>query len=305
MSVTKQKKLLVIGSKGFIGSNLAAFMKKQGHQVWGADVVFDYVNSDNYFLVDASNADFSSIFQQQPFDLCVNCSGAASVPDSLSNPYRDFSLNSLNVYKLLESIRRHQPECQFINISSAAVYGNPEQLPIGEDHPLAPVSPYGIHKAMSEQICTLFFQYFQIPAISLRVFSAYGDGLKKQLFWDLYQKQKAGKEVRLFGTGEESRDFIYIEDLVRAIDMVFQKAQFNGDVINLANGKEIYIKDAVSEFYQNFGNPPKVVFGGQNRSGDPVNWVADITKLKQLGYESRFDLKYGLEKYYQWVKQND
>ena len=297
-------KIVVIGAKGFIGSNLVAYLKQSGYDVWGADVVVDYVDTERYFLVDASNADYQFIFEQQQFDLCVNCSGAASVPESLKRPYRDFSLNSVNVYKLLEAIRLYQHGCRFINISSAAVYGNPDRLPVNEGDRVSPVSPYGVHKAISEQVCSLFHRYFDIPTISMRVFSAYGDGLKKQLFWDLFQKWKKGPEVRLFGTGMESRDFIYIGDLVRAIDLVFQSAEFDGTAINLANGEEIYIKDAVSDFYRNFEKPPRVIFGGENRPGDPVNWVADITKLKELGYQPRYDLKVGLKKYYQWIIKN-
>src|SRR5688572_14773670 len=114
-------KILIIGSKGFIGFSVFTYLsKKHDYQVWGCDVVVDYT-ATNYFLIDASNSDFEEVFQQQPFSVCINCSGAANVPNSLLHPLRDYYLNTLNVFKILESIRKHAPACRFLNISSAAV----------------------------------------------------------------------------------------------------------------------------------------------------------------------------------------
>ncbi len=96
--------ILIIGSKGFIGSHCVKYFSKK-HNVWECDVVPDYV-SKNYFIVDATNADYNDIFQQQEFDVCINCSGASSVPDSIEKPQRDFILNTVNVYKQLDAIRR-------------------------------------------------------------------------------------------------------------------------------------------------------------------------------------------------------
>ncbi len=163
-------KSLIIGSKGFIGSNLVKYLNSSGHQVFEADVVVDYENPEHYFLVDATNSDYHSIFEQVQFDVCVNCSGAASVPDSIKKPHRDFVLNATNVFKLLEAIRVHQPACKFINLSSAAVYGNPRQLPISEKMEAKPISPYGYHKWMSEQICIEFHKFFWIKNLQLANF---------------------------------------------------------------------------------------------------------------------------------------
>ena len=298
-------KILVVGSKGFIGQHMIRYLKNQNRSVWGADVVVEYEDADKYFLIDATNSDFQSIFEQVDFDLCVNCSGAASVPDSISKPFRDFKLNSSNVFKLLEAIRVYRPECKFINLSSAAVYGNPDRLPIKESFTRNPLSPYGYHKSYSEQICEEFHRFFQIKTCSMRIFSAYGEGLKKQLFWDLYQKAKTNGRVHLFGSGRESRDFIYIKDLVHAIYIVAQHAKFSGDVINIANGEEIFIEDCVKTFYSFFDGPIEYEFTGKNREGDPDNWVADIQKLKALGYNRKYSLEKGLKKYYEWAETID
>lgn len=295
-------KVLIIGSKGFIGQNLDKYLKGLNYEVWGADVVVDYINTKRYFLIDVSNSNFHFIFEKTKFDLCVNCSGAASVPHSIEFPLRDFQLNTVNVYQLLDGIRKYQPLCKFINLSSAAVYGNPQSLPINEIIPLAPVSPYGIHKLMSEQICEEFHLFFNIPTVSLRIFSAYGEGLKKQLFWDLFQKIKQQEKIILWGTGKESRDFIHIQDLVQAIHLVALNAKFEGEKINVANGKEIFIRDGVAIFYSFFEPTIAYEFSGQIRKGDPNNWVADVKILKALGYRQKISLQEGLKKYYHWVK---
>ena len=247
-------KVIIIGSKGFIGHNLLYYFQVKGYEVWGADVVVDYVNSERYFLIDASNSDYNSVFQASTYDLCINCSGAASVPDSLKNPLRDYYLNTVNVFKILEAIKKFQPDCRFINLSSAAVYGNPKHLPVKEDTRPDPLSPYGIHKLQAEQICKEFYDFYKIQTCSLRIFSVYGTGLKKQLFWDLYNKAKTGISFNLFGTGNESRDFIYVLDLVKAIELVCEFSSFKAEVINIANGEEIMIKDAVSIFFSFIGH---------------------------------------------------
>ncbi len=297
-------KILVIGSKGFIGKKaLTFFSNKENTLCYGCDVVVDY-EAENYFLIDAGNSNYNTIFQNEEFDLCINCSGAASVPDSLKNPMRDFNLNTHNVFKILNSIKDFNPTCQFINLSSAAVYGNPDTLPIKENQSLNPVSPYGRHKLMSEMICQMFFDFYHLKTKSLRIFSAYGEGLRKQLFWDLHKKANSGKEISLFGSGKESRDFIHVDDIINIIDLFSLNGSFNGRSINVANGKEIFIKDAVMEYFSNFKNSIDYSFSGSNRKGDPINWVADIKELQQIGYKQSVDFKHGLNKYYNWVEQN-
>ena len=295
--------ILIIGSKGFIGSHCVKYFSKE-HNVCECDVVADYV-SKNYFIVDATNADYSDIFQQQQFDVCINCSGASSVPDSIKKPQRDFILNAVNVHKQLDAIRRYNSNCKYINLSSAAVYGNPKKLPISETHKTNPISPYGVHKKIAEDICKLFYEQYRVKCCSLRVFSAYGEGLKKQLFWDLFQKRKANAKVVLYGTGNESRDFIHISDILQAIGCVITNGSFKSDVINVANGEEVSIKTVANLFYEIYNSSSNSVsFGGEERKGDPINWCADISLLKELKYNQKTSLKEGLELYIKWLKEN-
>jgi len=296
-------KIIIIGSKGFIGQELCRYYRERGQEVWGADVVVDYVNTDSYFLIDSSNSDFTSVFQEQEFDLCVNCSGAASVPDSINNPIRDYLLNTVNVFRMLDAIRKYQPSCSFMNLSSAAVYGNPERLPIVESDATHPLSPYGIHKLQAEQICREFFEFHQLRTCSLRIFSVYGNEQRKQLFWDLFQKASKGDPFSLYGTGMESRDYIHVHDLVHAIDKIASHSDFKADVINVANGEEVLIKDAVATFFSNFEEPVQYTFSGDSRKGDPVNWKADVSTLKSYGYKISVDMSSGLEAYYNFNRK--
>jgi len=296
------KKYLIIGSKGFIGTWVNNYFSKQeGIEVYGCDVVVDY-EAENYFLIDASNASFEKLFSEHDFYCCINCSGAASVPASIKNPSRDFELNTHNVFKLLTAIKNHNQTCKFVNMSSAAVYGNPESLPIVESQKLGPVSPYGTHKLMAEMICKEFSDYYDINTVALRIFSAYGEGLKKQLFWDLHKKVENEESINLWGTGDESRDFIHVQDLIQIIELVLAKADFEGETINAANGQEIFIKDAVSNYYSNFKEEIEFGFSGMGRKGDPSNWVADISKIASFGYKQSVSFSDGLNRYHKWVE---
>lgn len=296
-------KVLVIGSKGFIGAAVASiFRQRMAYEVMECDVAVDYDKKD-YFLIDATNADYHALFRDFEFDACINCSGAANVGDSLVNPLRDYTLNTYNVFKMLDAIRIYQPGCKFINLSSAAVYGNPSQLPVKEITNTQPVSPYGMHKLQAEAIGAEFFSYFGIRNCSLRIFSAYGPGLKKQLFWDIYKKASAFEVIELFGTGRESRDFIYIDDLVQAIHCCLRNARFEAEVINIANGKEISVEYAVTQFLSNFPGRKEVYFSKSVKQGDPLYWEADISLLQGMGYQPAYSLADGLQNYYSWIRQ--
>lgn len=296
-------KILIIGSKGFIGSHCVKYFSNK-HDVWECDVILDY-NRRNYIYIEPNESDFNEIFIKHKFDVCINCSGAANVPFSLEKPYNDFQLNTVNVFKILDGIRKFNPECKFINLSSAAVYGNPKQLPINEKDELAPVSPYGIHKEMAEIICEEFHRFWNIKTACIRIFSAYGPGLKKQLLWDLSQKIKENEIIELFGTGNETRDFIYIEDLICLIECIIERSSFEGEIINAANGIQTKVSEIASLMKNSLGSNKSITFKGTNRKGDPLNWEGDITKSKNLGYAQKTSIEDGINSYVAWLNEND
>lgn len=296
-------KILIIGSKGFIGSRAYHhFSNLPENETWGCDVVVDYID-DHYFLLDSTNSDFNDLFEQGRFEVCINCSGAASVPDSLVHPLRDFTLNIFTVAKILDAIRRYAPLCKYIHLSSAAVYGNPSVLPVNVLSTLQPLSPYGWHKLYSEQLCREYHDFFGVQSLCLRIFSAYGSGLKKQLFWDLYQKSKLTGIVKIYGTGNESRDFIHVADLVQVFELAIQHGTFNGEALNVGNGEEVFLKDLVP-LYLGLLNS-RYLFSGEIKKGDPLNWCADISAIRNWGYENKITLSEGLKGYIEWIKEFD
>ena len=293
-------KILIVGSKGFIGSHCVDYFSKN-HEVWGCDVVLEY-NTPRYIPIDAMESDYNGMFEKLQFDVCVNCSGAANVPFSLENPYFDFRLNTLNVIKILEAIRLHSPNCKFITMSSAAVYGNPRSLPIKESFQPNPVSPYGYHKTMAELACKEYSTFWGIKTCCLRIFSAYGPRLKKQLFWDMYNKFKSQKEITLWGTGYESRDFIYVSDIVRIVELAILRSTFDAQLVNVANGQQITIAEVANSFVKILNTNKHIKFNQEVRKGDPINWEADISTIQDWGYVQNIKIEEGINKYIQWIE---
>ncbi|WP_036877786.1 NAD-dependent epimerase/dehydratase family protein [Xylanibacter oryzae] len=295
-------KILIVGSKGFIGSHCVDYFSRD-NDVWECDVVLEYGN-DHYLSIDAVDSDFLELFRKHQFDVCINCSGAANVPFSMEKPFNDFRLNTYNVLKLLEAIRLFSPECKFINMSSAAVYGNPISLPVSENSKTQPVSPYGCHKIMTEMICREYSSFWNVQTCCLRIFSAFGPRLKKQIFWDMYKKFKEQDTIELWGTGSESRDFIYISDIIDVIDLAIKNSTFKSEIVNVANGCQITISDLAYIFVKLLGTEKKVVFNNVVRVGDPINWEADISIIKSWGYKQKVNIEEGVEKYIIWLKNN-
>jgi UDP-glucose 4-epimerase len=293
-------KILVIGSKGFIGSHCVNYFSALGYSVTGCDI--HELEEPGYISLKSISNDFNQLFTTQQFDYCINAAGSAHINYSFQYPEKDFELNVSLVINLLGAIKNHAPNCKFINFSSAAVYGNPVSLPVSENANTQPLSPYGYHKLLSEKLLNEYSRFFDLKTCSLRVFSAYGNGLKKQLFWDLYEKTVRCNSITLFGKGTESRDFIYIEDLINIVELIIKKAKFEGEIYNVANGEEITIKDAVKIFFTELGWKGQAEFSGEEKMGDPKNWKANIQKIQTLGYTRKYTFVEGIEKYCKWLK---
>jgi len=291
--------ILIIGSKGFIGRHLVSFFSKTD-KCYEADIINDNDNP-NYFKISATSPDFISIFKKEKFDVCINASGAANVGASLSDPINDFTLNSVNVQKILEAIRQTQFDCRFILLSSAAVYGNPVKLPISEISELKPISPYGFHKMIAENICLYYSQIFGLKTYCLRLFSVYGEGIRKQVIWDITNKFLHNEVVELYGTGSETRDFIHVNDVVRAINLVCRNEVKQFCIYNIANGEQHTIRDIAKYVGTCLGKNKKVYFNNVTKVGDPLYWEADIENIKKLGYKKSISIKDGIRKYTDWV----
>ena len=295
-------KILILGSEGFIGNHLIEYFSIQGYNVYGCDLFEKPAKSYNYFRV--GKAAFGrEILNEKTFDVCINAGGNGNVPASITEPLLDFESNGVATIRTLESIRLYSPECKYIHISSAAVYGNPSRIPVVESDLLSPISPYGWHKLVAEKLCIEYNSIFNIRTAFVRPFSVYGPGLRKQIFWDLYQKSFSdSKTVELWGTGKESRDFIFIEDLMQIFKLIIEKGNFTGEVYNAGTGTETTISEVAGIFYQNLGKPKEIVFNGKVREGDPINWMADIGKINALGFNPTVSISTGIKKLTEWMK---
>ena len=296
-------KLLIIGSNGFLGSNIFSHFESLVHSVFSCDFL-DIRNQPNYFRINPFKSDYLEIFMNHQFDLVINCAGSANVGASMEDPFFDYDLNVNVVSKILGAIYKTNKDTKFINISSAAVYGNPIDLPIKTEYAdnAIPISPYGVHKRVAEVLLKSYFDSFNIPTCSLRVFSAYGNGQKKLLLWDLFQKFQdvESNVIELFGTGNETRDFIHINDILQQIELVINYAPFNGESVNIANGEAIKISEIAAIFQNHLNSSKSIKFNNIVREGDPLQWCADIETLKSWGYSKSLSLKDGIKQYIEW-----
>lgn len=297
-----KKKILLIGSSGFIGTAIKQLLLTNGHKVICCDIDDSTTVKDYFAFKDYTN--FLLNISKHQFDFVINAGGNGNVQNSILNPKFDFESNVVLVHSILEAIRQTQIGCRLVHFSSAAVYGEPETSPILETDLLKPISPYGFNKMTSELICKQYSNLYNINCIILRPFSVYGPGLKKQLFWDVLCKFKNSTHnapIEFFGTGSETRDFIFIDDLCQIINLILKNPHHlnNFELINAANGIEIEINTVIQIISGYFPGIP-YTFSGKKRPGDPDKWRADISKLNLLGYTPKVSMEEGLAFYYNW-----
>ena len=298
------KKLLVTGADGFIGSALSSsILFNENYSVFtcGEKNRLD----SHYYHVDLTDyCETQKILQLINPDIIVHCAGSANVPFSVEHPEQDFELNVKITNNLLTAwLKCDNKEKELVFLSSAAVYGNQLNTPIFETAIHSPVSPYAIHKQLCELLCSYYSKQNNIDIRIARIFSAYGPGLKKQIFWDLYNKYKETGLLELLGSGEETRDYIYIDDLVNALFLITSSPRTEDpNIFNVGNGNAIAIKDVAQIFASNLGKTNEIIhFAESARSCDPTNFCAANQKLIDLGYHQQVAIKDGIKKYIEWV----
>ncbi|MBD2087800.1 NAD-dependent epimerase/dehydratase family protein [Trichocoleus sp. ST-U3] len=300
------KTVLITGVTGFIGRYVARQFTETGWSVIGlGNRPPENAPRQDLFRYEKLNlpsADLAKIVQELQPEVCIHCAGRASVELSISDPSADFSNSVAVTFNLLDTLRLYVPKCRLIYLSSAAVYGNPETLPIQENQSLKPISPYGFHKLMSEQLCAEFFQVYNLPTAIVRIFSGYGPGLRRQVLWDMCQKALINPALKLRGTGNESRDFIHGRDVARALQILAEKANFEAEVYNLANGVETTIKELAALVLAKLGEDILVEFDNSTPVGTPINWQADMSKLSQIGFIPEVTIERGINVYVQWCR---
>lgn len=297
---------MVTGAGGFLGSSIARYLGSKGHRIAASGRfasltgVADIPNLFRLCGVTLPDSRFREVVREFQPDLLVHCAGTASVADSVEAPYTDFRRTAEVCAYVLETLRTVAPGCHFILLSSAAVYGNPQTLPVTEDALLLPISPYGYHKLICELLAEEYRALHGIPTTVLRIFSAYGDGLRRQVVHDLFKKfdDACGKEIEIFGTGEETRDFIHATDVARIVELVADKKSTG--VFNAASGSETTVRELATVISSECNSSKNILFNGVRRPGDPVNWRADISRLSAIGFRSAITLREGIAAYRKW-----
>jgi len=299
-----KKTVLITGSAGFIGRHAAREFADKGWQVVGIGRG-DWSDWRDYGLTAWHRADIrvdSLLGYAGKPDVIVHCAGGASVGFSVEQPAVDFDLTVRTTSNVLEFIRVHSPSTRLVYPSSAAVYGQVETLPITEETPLNPVSPYGLHKQMAEALCQLYSRQFGVSAASVRLFSIYGPGLRKQLLWDACRKFEQGECV-FFGTGEEIRDWLHVEDVAKLLIIAAQNSTTLFPVVNAGYGQGIQVKEILQHVSDQLGVLIKPEFSSSPKAGDPNAYIADISKARAWNWEPKINWREGVTEYVDWYKR--
>ncbi|MBK0381141.1 NAD-dependent epimerase/dehydratase family protein [Mucilaginibacter segetis] len=303
-----KKKILVTGAYGFLGRYTAKAFHEAGYHVSGIGHGKWHRHEYNKWGIQEwyeTTITFEALSNlNQVFDIIIHCGGSGSVGFSYQNPYEDFQKSVQSTLSLLEYIRLRCQDCHFIYPSSPAVQGDVGDKPIKEDDPSNPVSPYGFHKKAAEELCYSYNKNFGIKISIIRYFSIYGVGLQKQLLWDACIKIKeAEKDVSFFGTGEETRDWLYVEDAASLILAIANNSKSSLDIFNGGTGIKTSVKSTIEQLVKLYHKEVNIKFNQQVKEGDPRFYQADISKTREIGWAPETTLQQGLEKYLQFFKK--
>jgi UDP-glucose 4-epimerase len=304
-----QKTVLITGAAGFIGGYAADHFSKAGWRV----IAVDRNQRDSYthpakphieYSISADLSYENIIVPLQQFcpQVCIHLAGPASVGASFRDPLADFAAQTQPLLQLLESVRLSEIPTHVLLVSSAAVYGNPENLPIPEDAEVKPISPYGFHKYYQEALLDQYRALYGVSVCKARVFSTYGPGLPHLAVWDITRRALRG-DYTIFGSGEETRDYLYIEDVAAALCCIAERASFAGEAINIASGRETRILDLTEKIYLELGlDATTRLLKQQGSSGNPVRWCANVSRLERLGFTRRISLEEGISRTVNWIR---
>lgn len=303
------ERVLVTGAGGFLGSHLCAYFGRRGHSIAALDKfspvhipVEVYPNLSGFFEISLPDDTLVTILRQFQPSLLIHCAGSASVPYSMQEPHEDFRQSAGVTSFVIEMLRKHMPSCHFVFLSSAAVYGNPGALPVGEETPCRPISPYGYHKHICELLCEEYATLFGIKSSVLRIFSAYGERLQKQVVFDLCRKfaDPSCETVEVYGTGNETRDFIHARDIAQSVERIHHNGATG--LFNIASGRQTRISEIADMVKDCFRSDKNIVYSGSARPGDPLYWQADIARIASLGFRQEIPLDEGIWEYCRWFE---
>lgn len=300
----------VTGAAGFLGSHVANRLVQSGWTVFGIGHESRFPDGlarsriAGWLPSDVDTAGLARLLDMsgQPPDIVFHAAGGASVGRSVSNPDEDRARTVDATEALLHALTAKAPAAHLLLPSSAAVYGEVGPVAVAEDHPRAPVSPYGHHKALCEDLCAAAHRAHGLTVTMVRFFSIYGSGLRKQLLWDLCgQLNRLKGEVTLFGEGDESRDWMHVSD---AADLVVRLAGMPAGlrVLNGGTGTATAVRDVAALITALMGGRGALTFNRQRRPGDPAHLIADTGALQETGFRHRVRLHDGASEYVTWYR---
>lgn len=289
--------ILITGISGFIGQHVASIFVKNGYDVVGVDIKPKPDNSElincKHYQLDINSLDFENVFKENSIEFIVHLAANSSVPYSVNNPLEDAEVNYLGSIRTVSLAKKYGVK-RFIAASTAALYAHPRYLPVKETHPPNCLSPYAITKQSMEYYIVLSGINYTI----LRFSNVYGPGQNKKgeagvisLFIDA---MKANEEVKVFGDGEQIRDFIYVGDIARAIFEVAQSENCVNKIMNISANKATTINELFYKLKEllNYEKSPVYL---PEREGDIKASILDNTLAKEtFGFEPTVDIETGL-----------
>ncbi|MDT2713782.1 NAD-dependent epimerase/dehydratase family protein [Enterococcus gallinarum] len=306
---------LVTGGAGFIGSTLVNNLEKNNNEIVVIDNLSmgkrENLNSSpkiTFFEKDVRNRDFvNKLFAEYQFDYIFHLAAVASVADSIERPFETHQVNMEATLDLLELAKETQKNLKrFVFASSAAVYGDDQVLPKSEISRIKPLSPYAIDKYSSEQYVLLYNTLYGLPTSAVRFFNVYGpnqnpsspySGVLSIITNHFKKIRNNEKDVFIiFGDGSQTRDFVYVEDVLQALKLVSEKEEALGEVFNVGTGAPSSINDVLGIYESEMNIKPIIQFE-ESRKGDIKDSVADISKLKKIGFSPNYSLDEGIAKY--------
>lgn len=302
-------KVLVTGGAGFIGSHLVDRLMDEDFNVvvldnfysGKLDNISSHLNKLNFHLIEGDVRKREVVKKAiRHVDYVFHLAAIVDVEFSVKNPLLVNEVNVNGTLNVLEESLRFDVD-RFVYVSSCAVYGEPLKLPINEEHPTRPLSPYGVSKLAAEHYCRLFSELYGLKVICLRLFNVYGPRQKGDPHGGVISKSierlKEGAAPIIFGDGKQTRDFIYISDIVEALMLTLKNERCVGEVFNIGSGKETSINELARSLIEIFNLKnikPKHV---KTKKGEIARSCADISKAERiLGFKAKVKLEDGLRR---------
>lgn len=300
-------KALVTGGAGFIGSHLVGRLMEDDFEVVVLDNLFtgslnnirEYFGSPHLHLIRGDIRKKTDVRKAvKDVDYVFHLAAIANIDLSLKKPKLVNDVNVNGTLNLLEECLNSNVE-KFIFASSCAVYGEPAYIPIDENHPVNPLSPYGASKAAAEHYCKVFYSAYGLKTVILRLFNVYGPRQERSPYCGVIAKfinvLRNGKAPIIFGDGEQTRDFIYISDVVSALMLALKNKSCSGMIFNIGSGLETSINEVADKLIKMFGLDVKPIHINA-RVEDIRRSCANINRaMNILGFKVNVSLDVGLE----------